>query len=122
VTAALSIEVFAVPFAFYHEVRHISGMRLWAFRIVYSVMSIRRIEMASGSCECGCFAFVGRVEMNSVLTRRKVLKIEIDLDAFSAGAVRKTRCSDILTHSVFQCDGDGFIGGKQSSAEHADRN
>ena len=77
--------------------------------------------MSSGSCECGCFAFVGRVEMNSVLTRRKVLKIEIDLDAFSAGAVRKTRCSDILTHSVFQCDGDG-IGGKQSSAEHADRN
>ena len=41
--------------------------------------------MASGSCECGCFAFVSRVEMNSVLTRRKVLKIEIDLDAFPPG-------------------------------------
>jgi len=72
-----------VAFAAHDDIRDIT--RMWAFRILQPMMLTVGIEMWPGRLEIRPVALSGLVDMNCMVTRRKVMQIQLDLNPLGIG-------------------------------------
>src|SRR5579872_6920160 len=79
-----------------------------SFRILQAMLLVIGIEMASGRLEVWPIALGSLMDVDGMVARRQVLKVELDVYTLLA---RRTQggCAHVFTLSILQLDGGAFV-------------